>query len=178
MHVKPVNTSLAIVKVYFRLDTPTHAGCHDYFSMSTKAKLNANGKAPGSRRDNFTQAVIQILYKRAGGKCCRCAAPTFGPVSNNPLKSVNIGQAAHIAAAAPLGPRYLPTMSLEERTSAANGMWMCSNCHDIIDRDVNEYPTSTLKKMKYDAEKRAKNEMGVASRLVSKQINMYWELNI
>lgn len=135
-------------------------------NMSAKNKPKANN-ASGHRRDNFTQSVIQILYKRAGGRCCRCAAPTFGPVSNNPLKSVNIGQAAHIAAAAPLGPRYDPKMTLEDRTSATNGMWMCSNCHDIIDRDVEEYPTSRLKKMKREAERRAKDEMGVGTPPVS-----------
>ena len=102
-----------------------------------------------------------ILYKRAGGKCCRCGAATFGP-DTNPHKSVNIGQGAHIAAAAPLGPRYDPKMKAEERSSATNGMWLCSNCHDIIDRDVKEYPTTKLKKMKREAEERARREVGVA----------------
>ena len=134
--------------------------------MSAKQKSKANN-ASGSRRDNFTQSVIQILYKRAGGRCCRCAASTFGPVSNNPRKAVNIGQAAHIAAAAPLGPRYDPDMTPEDRTSATNGMWMCSNCHDIIDRDVEEFPIIRLRKMKREAERRAKNEMGVGSKVVS-----------
>ena len=43
-------------------------------------------------RDNFSQAVLKILYRRAGGKCCRCGAATFGPVQNHPLQSVNIGK--------------------------------------------------------------------------------------
>ena len=102
-----------------------------------------------------------ILYKRAGGKCCRCGAATFGP-DTNPHKSVNIGQGAHIAAAAELGPRYDPNMTAEERSSATNGMWLCSNCHDIIDRDVKEYPIAKLKKMKREAEERARREVGVA----------------
>lgn len=104
-----------------------------------------------------------ILYKRAGGKCCRCGAPTFGP-DTNPHKSVNIGQGAHIAAAAEGGPRYNPKMTTEERSSATNGMWLCSNCHDIIDRDVREYPIAKLKKMKREAEERARREVGVAAR--------------
>ena len=126
-------------------------------------------KPKGSRRarDNFSQSVISILFKRAGGKCCRCFAPTFGPVSNNPTKSVNIGQGAHIAAAAPGGPRYDSRMTPEERASAANGMWMCSNCHDIIDRDVDAFPTAELKRMKREAEKKAKSEMGVGTFTVS-----------
>lgn len=116
-----------------------------------------------SRRDNFSQSVINILFKRAGGKCCRCHAPTFGPVTNNPNKYRNIGQAAHIAAAAPGGPRFDPHMSTEERTSAANGLWLCSNCHDQVDRDVDEFTTRVLKEMKRKAETRARQEIGVAT---------------
>ena len=126
--------------------------------MPTKAT-----KKGGNRRDNFSAAVVQILHKRVGGKCCRCDATTFGPVANNPIKSINIGQAAHIAAAAPGGPRYDPTMTPEERAGVTNGMWMCSNCHDIIDRDVDEYPTAKLRAMRKKAEQRAKAEMGVGT---------------
>ena len=126
-------------------------------SKRSKAKFSETF----SRRDNFSQRAIVILYRRAGGKCCRCAAPTFGP-DTNPYKSVNIGQAAHIAAAAPGGPRYDSDMSPEQRSSATNGMWMCANCHDIIDRDVDEYPVKKLQAMKKEAEKRAKREIGVS----------------
>ena len=120
-------------------------------------------KSRSSRRDDFSAKVLMILYKRAGGKCCRCGAATFGP-DTNPHKSVNIGQGAHIAAAAEGGPRYNPKMTTEERSSATNGMWLCSNCHDIIDRDVREYPIAKLKKMKREAEERARREVGVATR--------------
>ena len=102
-----------------------------------------------------------ILSKRAGGKCCKCATPTFGP-NDNPNKATNIGQAAHIAAAAPGGPRYDPKMSPEERTSTSNGLWLCSNCHDVVDRNPELYKTSDLKRMKKEAEERARKEMGVA----------------
>ena len=122
---------------------------------------------PKSRRDNFTKSVIEILYKRAGGRCCRCSAATFGPVTNDLSKYRNIGQAAHIAAAAPGGPRYNARMSPEERTSASNGLWLCSNCHDVIDRDVAEFTTSVLRKLKKDGEEKAKREIGVATRGVS-----------
>lgn len=41
-------------------------------------------------------------------------------------------------------------------------MWLCSNCHDIIDRDVKEYPIAKLKKMKKEAEEYARRQMGVS----------------
>ena len=114
-------------------------------------------------RDNFSQAVLQNLYKRVGGRCCRCGAITFGPLTNNPEKYRNIGQGAHIAAAAAGGPRYDPNMSPEKRSSSANGLWLCSNCHDIVDKDVEEFTVKVLKDMKRRAEERARREVGVAA---------------
>ena len=70
---------------------------------------------------------------------------------------------AHIAAAAAGGPRYDPKMSADERASASNGMWLCSNCHDTIDRDPATYPTHHLKQMKKEAEDRIRKELGVAT---------------
>jgi hypothetical protein len=49
-------------------------------------------KGRSKARDNFTQSVLKILHRRAGGKCCRCGANTFGPVKNKPKDSVNIGK--------------------------------------------------------------------------------------
>ena len=53
----------------------------------------------GKTRDNFSQSVLKILHRRAGGKCCRCGANTFGPVKNKPLQSVNIGKGIESALA-------------------------------------------------------------------------------
>ena len=118
--------------------------------------------APDTRRDNFTAQVVKILAERSGGKCAICRAPTWGP--NDCLyKSTNIGQAAHITAAAPNGPRYDPKMSSERRSSALNGMWLCGNCHQKIDKDVAEYPVKRLQELKKKAEEDAKEELGVAA---------------
>ena len=132
-------------------------------SRIQRFKIMASGKERANRRDNFNQSVIQILYKRAGGRCCKCRAATFGPITNNPNKYRNIGQAAHIAAAAPGGPRYNSEMSIEERTSAANGLWLCSNCHDQVDRDLEEFTVAVLKKMRREAEDSARKEIGIAA---------------
>ena len=112
------------------------------------------------RRDDFTKTTVESLAKRAGGKCSMCQCPTWGP-NDKPDISTNIGEAAHIAAAAIGGPRYDPSMSPEERSSISNGIWLCSNCHNKVDRDVDTYTTVYLKKLKYEAESRAKKELGV-----------------
>ena len=126
-------------------------------------------KIMGSRRDNFPQSVIYILIKRSGGKCCNCGAATFGPHTGRQDKYQNIGQAAHIAAAAPGGPRYDPKMAPEQRMSATNGVWLCSNCHSLVDRDTEQYTLKRLWQIKREGEERARQEVGVAS-VVSQRV--------
>ena len=118
-------------------------------------------KNADSRRDNFSAQVIRIISERSGGKCAMCRAPTHGPRDND-FKSINVGQAAHITAAAPNGPRYDHNMSPQKRSSALNGMWLCGNCHHIIDTNVDEYTVEKLQKIKRDAEADARAELGVA----------------
>ncbi|XP_065905866.1 uncharacterized protein [Dysidea avara] len=118
--------------------------------------------AQDTRRDNFSAQVVKILAERSGGKCAICRAPTWGP-NDCAFKATNIGQAAHITAAAPNGPRYDPTMKPEKRRSALNGMWLCGNCHQKIDKNVGEYPVKRLQDLKKQAEDDAKKELGVAA---------------
>ena len=116
-----------------------------------------------SRRDNFSAQVVRTLAERSGGKCAICRAPTWGP-NDSQFKSTNIGQAAHITAAAPGGPRYDPNISPQTRSSALNGIWLCANCHTIIDKNVQEYPVEKLRDIKKKAESEAKAELGVAAK--------------
>ena len=126
----------------------------------------ATREQPGKNRDDFDPKVIYRLYTRVGGLCSKCSQPTFGPKTPDPSKplsppqSFSIGEAAHICAAAEGGPRYDPSMSTAERTSAANGLWLCCKCHREIDRDEFTYPKKTLIAMKKNAEKKAKDEAG------------------
>lgn len=117
-----------------------------------------------SRRDDFTKKTIDLLARRAGGKCSMCFAPTWGP-NDKPFSVTNIGQAAHISAAAEGGPRYVASMTPEQRTSISNGLWLCSNCHDQIDRNVETYTIQKLKQIKKEAEKKARKALGVASQV-------------
>ena len=119
-------------------------------------------KNSDSRRDNFSAQVVRILAERSGGKCANCRAPTWGP-SDSDYKATNIGQAAHITAAAPGGPRYDPNISSQRRSSALNGVWLCGNCHHIIDTNVAEYTVEKLRNIKKKAEADAKAELGVAA---------------
>ncbi len=56
-------------------------------------------------------------------------------------------------------------MTAEERADVSNGIWLCSNCHIIIDQDVDKYTTAYLKEKKEIAEQRAKDEIGVGTKV-------------
>jgi hypothetical protein len=91
-----------------------------------------------TKRDEFRAATIRTLASRAGHCCCNpeCLRPTSGPAVAED-KSVNVGEAAHITAAAP-GPgakRYDASLTQEERRAASNGIWLCELCAKLIDTD-------------------------------------------
>ena len=112
-------------------------------------------------RDNFAPKVVAKLKERVAHRCSNpdCRVPTVGP-GEGPLAVANIGKAAHIAAAAPGGPRYDASMTPELRRSISNGIWLCSNCATKIDVDVPAYPNTLLHDWKDRAERTADAEKG------------------
>src|SRR5215204_2720611 len=91
---------------------------------------------PASERDEFSRDDIRVLGERAAYICSNpaCRRPTIGPHSD-PKKSLKTGKACHINAASPGGPRYEATQTAEQRSSIENGLWLCSNCSDLVDKD-------------------------------------------
>jgi len=64
-----------------------------------------------------------------------------------------IGKAAHITAASENGPRYDSSLSPEQRKSINNGIFLCSNCADMIDKNNGlDFSTDLLKTWKVDHE--------------------------
>lgn len=106
-----------------------------------------------SNRDNFTKTTIDIMAKRVGYLCSNpdCRKHTIGP-NENPEKATSIGIASHITAASPEGPRYDELLSEEMRTHIDNGIWLCSNCASLIDKDSKRFTVSLLQQWKRDAE--------------------------
>lgn len=109
-------------------------------------------------RDDFTKRTKNQAYQRVAGRCSNCRATTSAPVGEADFSNVGVG--AHIHAASPGGPRYLATMTVEERRSFGNIIWLCQTCSTIIDRDPDAYSADTLKAWKTSAEARALLEQG------------------
>lgn len=96
-------------------------------------------------RENFTKEKVRIIAERAAYLCSNpeCRMITSGPHSDD-NKSLKNGIAAHICAASPRGPRYNPSQTSEERSSVSNGIWLCHNCSDLIDKDPVKFSNEIL----------------------------------
>ncbi len=106
--------------------------------------------------DKFTSSTVLALKLRAGTICSNpnCLCPTTGPHTDS-SKAVTVGEAAHITAASEGGPRYDASLSSEERKSASNGVWLCSKCADLVDKDPANYSVALLHSWKTSRENQA-----------------------
>lgn len=109
-------------------------------------------------RDDFSSLVKEILAKRVGYLCSNCKQPTIG-ANEAPTKSTSIGVAAHITAAAPGGMRYSKNLLPEERSDINNGIWLCSNCATLIDKDPDKFTIDILYEIKLQAEEESRQRL-------------------
>jgi hypothetical protein len=112
-------------------------------------------------RDEFLKNTILLLSTRVNGLCSNpgCQAPTKGPHTSEG-QATNVGNAAHIHAAAPGGKRYDPSQTREARRSIRNGIWLCATCASLIDKDGARFPPTMLQSWKAQAEAEALIKMG------------------
>ena len=130
-------------------------------------------------RDDFPQKVKETLAKRAGQICSNptCNRGTSGPHSDD-SKSVSIGVAAHITAAAPNGPRYNSSLTPEERSSIGNGIWLCQSCSKLIDSDTDNFREELLHIWKRNRETVAKRSLVMTTSKRSKGKLTILETNV
>lgn len=94
---------------------------------------------------DFNKKTIDTLAKRAAFKCSNpdCRTLTIGPNSDE-NKSTLIGEAAHILGARPNSKRFIQSMTDFARSEITNGIWLCRNCHKLIDTDERKYTSELL----------------------------------
>ena len=119
-----------------------------YYHYSRPRVGNSEQPAPmakTSNRDNFTPKTKLQIAKRAGWLCSDpdCRRPTVGATSDG-NGEIMLGEASHICAAAPGGPRYDDGMSETERRSATNGIWMCKLHGTSVDSDDPKFTVDLL----------------------------------
>ncbi len=105
-------------------------------------------------RDEFLEKTKLQIAKRAGWLCSypHCRRYTIGSNSDGDGE-INVGTAAHICAAAPNGPRYDPKMTLEQRRSPDNGIWMCRTHGTAVDAKDSKFTVELLREWKAQAQK-------------------------
>lgn len=110
---------------------------------------------PAHLRHSFPPNVISKVAERAAYLCSNpeCHRVTIGPDSAAAHKSIKTGEAAHICAASPGGPRYDMSQLESERRGIGNAIWLCAACADLIDKNSgHSYPVEHLRKWKRDHE--------------------------
>lgn len=110
---------------------------------------------------DFNARTIDVLSRRAALRCSNpdCNKLTTGPNSVD-TKATNIGEAAHIYGARPNAARYRPEMSDKERAAITNAMWLCSDCHGLVDKDPPRFSADLLLLWKEKHEAAVMNEIG------------------
>lgn len=119
----------------------------------------------------FSARTIEALSKRVAFRCSNpdCSKLTVGP-NSEPSKATSIGEAAHIFGAQPGSARYRNVMSDTERAMIANAIWLCRDCHGLIDRDAARYPAELLLSWKSHQEEAALRELGKPGELLRYQL--------
>jgi hypothetical protein len=111
-------------------------------------------------RDDFSRTTKVKLAQRADYKCSICGAATVGPSAEGEEAVSNVGEAAHISAAAPGGPRYDPLLTAEQRSAISNAIWLCAVHAKLVDDDSTTYTVEGLGRFKREAERRARVALG------------------
>jgi len=103
-----------------------------------------------SMRVNFLKSEFDIIGRRAGYQCSfpDCGRLTVGPGLDENHSEVT-GKAAHIYSASEFGPRGQGTLTATELRSVPNGIWMCGEHADLIDKNKGvRYSVQTLQSWK------------------------------
>lgn len=115
-----------------------------------------------AKDNDFTESIRRKLRDRVANLCsnpeCRknTVAANLETIDNRTV----IGEAAHICAASSGGPRFNDEMIAKDIKSFKNGIWLCSICHNIIDREPKTYPVEMLIGWKVSAEEYTSKNLG------------------
>ncbi|MUL33939.1 hypothetical protein [Priestia megaterium] len=110
----------------------------------------------GRSEAEFLDSTKKILAKRVGERCSNpsCRKLTSRPHPLDISDYINVGEAAHIRAASEKGPRYDPNMTDEQRKNITNGIWLCQQCHKVVDdKKLSEDKAITVDTLLYWKEK-------------------------
>lgn len=102
-------------------------------------------------KDDFTKSTKEKLAQCAGYWCSKldCGVPTRGATSDTE-GTIDLGEAAHITAASPGGPRYDPLLTSKQRKDHSNGIWLCGTHAKLVDSDELHFAVEELRAWSID----------------------------
>ncbi len=102
--------------------------------------------AKKKNRDEFSPSTKRAIERQARGHCSNpaCRRLTHAATSDG-AGEISIGQASHICAAAPGGPRYDALMTSDERAAADNGIWLCDVHGRAVDAKDSKFTVDELR---------------------------------
>lgn len=122
-----------------------------------------------ARIGEFSKRTIQQLAEAADHCCARCYQKT-SYFDSNLNKRIGYGRGAHVVAASSGGPRSNPLYTVEQLKAADNGVHLCANCADLVDKDPDRHPVDYLQELQIAAEARAQASVmqpGLASAVLT-----------
>ena len=110
---------------------------------------------------DFNKSTVDTLAKRAAFRCSNpdCRAATVGP-NGDPDKYTLIGEAAHIFGARSRAARFVSDMTDYARSEITNAIWLCRNCHKLVDQDEKSHPANLLFEWREDHERFVLSQLG------------------
>ncbi len=113
---------------------------------------------------DFSKKTIDVLARRAAFKCSNpnCRVNTVGP-NTDPQKATTLGEAAHIYGARSGSCRFQPKMNDVARAEITNAIWLCRNCHKLIDADSKRFTPHSLFLWREAHESYVLEELGTTS---------------
>lgn len=106
-----------------------------------------------------------LLAFRSGDRCAMPGCERSLTRESGSGDPFSVGEAAHIAGEKSDAVRYDPSMTNAERDDYRNLIYLCADCHKVIDdkqHGAADYPVESLQKMKLEHEQRVRNAVSDA----------------
>lgn len=122
---------------------------------------------------DFTRQTVETIAKRAANRCSSpdCGALTCGP-AEHPDRSLTIGEAAHIFGSRPGSARFRDTMTPSGRSDITNAIWLCRNCHKLVDSDPIQFSSEILFEWRRQHEENVTAQLGKPSEIIRRKMIM------
>lgn len=92
----------------------------------------------------------RILFLLSGCRCAKCREPIT--IQRSDGTWLHISEIAHIGGVKPKALRHDPNMTEEERNAESNLIVLCSNCHNEIDNNEQDYTVKEILRIKKEHE--------------------------